>query len=69
MQLALFHFEIVTETQTLVVVEVTTDPKGSLPSFVVNLVQQGWPRKTIVGLGKVAGQESVGLHPKFSSWN
>lgn len=68
MQLALFHFELVTKTQTLVVVEVTTDPKGSLPAFVVNLVQEGWPRKTIVGLGRVAGQEGVPLHPKFSSW-
>jgi hypothetical protein len=36
--------------RTFVVVEIHTDPMGSLPSFLVNLVQKSWPMKTMKGL-------------------
>jgi hypothetical protein len=36
--------------RTFVVVEIHTDPMGSLPSFLVNLVQKSWPMKTLEGL-------------------
>ena len=35
---------------TFVVVEMHTDPMGSIPSWLVNLVQKSWPLKTIQGL-------------------
>ena len=35
---------------TRVNAEVHCDPRGLLPSFVVNMVQKDWPRNTFVGL-------------------
>ena len=36
--------------KTIVDVAVALDPKGSLPGWVVNLVQKSWPMKTLKGL-------------------
>lgn len=36
--------------RTFVTVEYLADPKGSLPAWVVNLVQKQWPYKTLGGL-------------------
>lgn len=36
--------------KTLVVTEIHADPKGSVPSWVVNLFQRDWPVNTIVNL-------------------
>ncbi|HQY63991.1 MAG: hypothetical protein IPF92_09655 [Myxococcales bacterium] len=36
--------------KTLVVTEIHADPKGSLPTWVVNLIQKDWPLKTIANL-------------------
>ncbi len=33
--------------KTEVTVEIQTDPKGSLPKWVVNLIQRGWPSNTL----------------------
>ena len=38
--------------KTYVEVEYLTDPKGSLPTFIVNLVQKSWPYKTLSNLRK-----------------
>jgi hypothetical protein len=38
--------------QTFVKVEYLADPKGSIPTWVVNIVQKNWPYKTIAGLRK-----------------
>jgi hypothetical protein len=38
--------------QTIVIVEIHTDPKGLIPTWLVNAIQKGWPRKTLVALGK-----------------
>ncbi len=36
--------------KTFVVVEIHMDPRGAIPTFVVNLVQKSWPKKTLRGL-------------------
>jgi hypothetical protein len=36
--------------RTYVVVEIHTDPKGSVPTWLVNLIQKSWPMKTLLGL-------------------
>ncbi len=36
--------------ETFVKVEYLTDPRGMLPSWVVNIVQKNWPYKTMMGL-------------------
>ncbi|MEQ9500160.1 MAG: START domain-containing protein [Deltaproteobacteria bacterium] len=38
------------EERTKLVVEVHTDPRGSLPSWLVNIIQKKWPSKTLSGL-------------------
>lgn len=36
--------------KTYVVVEIHTDPKGAIPTWLVNLIQKSWPMKTLQGL-------------------
>jgi hypothetical protein len=36
--------------KTYVVVEIHTDPKGAIPTWLVNLIQTSWPMKTLQGL-------------------
>ena len=38
--------------QTIVIVEIQTDPKGWIPSWLVNMIQKSWPRKTLTALKK-----------------
>jgi hypothetical protein len=45
---------------TFVVVEMHTDPMGSIPSWLVNLVQKSWPLKTIQGLRQQVKKAFVG---------
>jgi len=48
-----------------VVAEVHTDPKGSLPKWLVNLVQKSWAHTTLMGLraqvGKASGPDDPDL--------
>ena len=37
-------------SKTFVRVEVHTDPKGLIPSFLVNMIQKNWPLKTLSGI-------------------
>lgn len=38
------------DNKTRIVVEIQVDPKGSVPKWVVNWAQKGWPRKTLDGI-------------------
>lgn len=40
----------ITNNKTEVVVEILSDPKGLLPTWLVNLVQKSWPLKTLRAL-------------------
>lgn len=46
--------------KTYVEVEYLADPKGLLPSWVVNIVQKKWPYKTLSGLRKQVKKKFVG---------
>ena len=50
-------------------VEVHTDPKGALPSWLVNLVQKSWPRDTLKGLLKEAQKPDVTPDPDYVGWH
>ncbi|MFI5389926.1 MAG: hypothetical protein ACHQYQ_01090, partial [Bacteriovoracales bacterium] len=39
-------------SKTKLEVEIVCDPKGMIPTWLVNLIQKSWPRKTITALMK-----------------
>ena len=45
-----YQFTALSATETHMMVEVHTDPKGLLPNWIVNLIQKKWPSKTLNGL-------------------
>lgn len=49
-------------------VEVFTDPKGTLPPWLVNLIQRTWPRNTIVGLYRRAAKGDIAAHEEAAGW-
>ena len=57
------------QNKTRLEVEVHTDPKGSLPSWLVNLVQKSWPRDTLMGLLKEAQKPEITPDPKYADWH
>ena len=58
----------VDDWNTKVEVEVHTDPKGMLPSWLINLIQEDWPWKTISGLVKRAKKGDITPNPRTSAW-
>lgn len=46
--------------RTRVEVEIHTDPKGLLPSWLVNFIQKNWPMKTLTALREQTGKPHVG---------
>jgi len=55
-------------SRTRVEVEVFTDPKGSIPAWLVNVVQSDWPRNSIRRLAERAAAPDVEPHPALSDW-
>ena len=63
----IYHLTPISDTRTHVRVEVHTDPKGKLPSWLVNLIQKSWPIKTLKGIRKMTKEpyaRLVDLPPK-----
>jgi hypothetical protein len=64
-----YIFEAIPGTEkTRLTVEVNTNPKGSLPDWLVNLIQKKWPSKTLNGLinrAKVVNR----VHPDYAGWH
>ncbi len=53
--------------ETFIRVEVHTDPKGLLPSWLVNLIQKKWPLNTLSGIRKMTQKtyaQEVALPPE-----
>jgi hypothetical protein len=44
---------------TIVVAEVVVDPRGSVPTFIVNMVQKSWPHKTLTALRKQVAKPDI----------
>ena len=55
--------------KTKLFVEVHTDPRGMLPSWLVNLIQKDWPRKTLVSLVKRSRRGDIKVHPAVANWH
>jgi len=49
--------------RTRVIVEIHTDPKGMLPTSIVNYVQKSWPVKTLQGIRVQAKRKDLKLVP------
>ncbi len=55
-------------TKTNIAVEVLADPKGSVPSWLVNLFQKAWPRKTLEAIQKQAQKADVPEHQDIKKY-
>ncbi len=49
---------------TMVVAEVVVDPAGSVPTFIVNMVQKSWPHKTLTSLRKQVAKPDIKDDPR-----
>ena len=58
----------VDDWNTKVEVEVFTDPKGLLPSWLINMIQKDWPWKTISGLVKRSKRGDITPNARTSGW-
>lgn len=54
--------------RTRVVTEVHTDPKGSIPKWLVNLTQKSWAHTTIMGLRAQVRKANVSEDPEVKAW-
>jgi hypothetical protein len=52
---------------TRVVLEIAADPKGSIPSWLVNLTQKKWPHRTLLAIDKCASQADLKISPEVTA--
>lgn len=66
-----YRFEALkgTPEKTKITVEVTTDPKGLIPDWLVNLIQKKWPSQTLVGLIRRVVAANPAPLPDYASWH
>lgn len=64
-----YRFAQLPNGKTKLEVEVHTDPKGSLPSWLVNIIQKSWPRKTLQALVREAKKAGIPKHATFAHWD
>lgn len=65
---AYWRFTAEGNSQTKIEVEVITDPKGMIPTWIINLVQKSWPVKSIQNLVTRAAKDDIPKAPEFASW-
>ena len=53
---------------TKIEIEVATDPKGSLPAWLINMIQKDWPYNTISALLKRAKKGDIEPNKKMLDW-
>ena len=63
-----WRFTALPGNKTKIEVELFTDPKGLLPSWVINLLQKSWPVKSIGSLVARASKPDIPKTPKFADW-
>lgn len=66
---ALFHFTARPDGSTFIECEALIDPKGWLPAFLVNMVQEDWAINTINGLRRQVKEPHVKEDPIFAGWH
>jgi len=62
-----YKFEALEGGKTRLTVEVQTDPKGMLPDWLINSIQEDWPSKTLNALIKQAKTQKA--HSDYASWH
>ena len=63
-----WKFSAQPDGSTHVIVEVLTDPKGSLPAWLVNLIQQDWPYNSIHNLSERAKKGDIPKEELTKDW-
>jgi len=63
-----WYLEVLPSGKTKVIVEVNTDPKGFLPGWLVNLIQEDWPHNTINALFSQVAKGGVEKNPHNANW-
>ncbi len=63
-----WRLTMVDSDTTKIEVEVSTDPKGALPAWLINVIQKDWPWKTIDGLVKRSMKGDIESSPKVAGW-
>ncbi|MFU8803399.1 MAG: START domain-containing protein [Bradymonadaceae bacterium] len=64
-----YRFQALPDGRTSMSVEVHTDPKGRIPTWLVNRIQRDWPSKTLSGLINRTKKSPVPAHPHFVDWH
>lgn len=62
-----YKFEALPGGKTKLTVEVHTNPKGLLPGWLINSIQEDWPSKTLNAL--VAQARTQPIHPNYTDWH
>jgi hypothetical protein len=52
-------------SKTRVTVQIMADPKGSVPKWIVNLIQKSWPRTTLQRLAAQSAKADVVEHAYY----
>lgn len=64
-----YKFRALPDDRTEMMVEVHTDPRGLLPSWLVNMIQKDWPRKTLLDLSRRAARSDIESYPGLEDWH
>ena len=60
--------EMLGKQGTKMVVEMEVDPKGSIPMWLVNLSQKGWPHNTLAAIRKLSLREDIPVLAKLEKY-
>ena len=63
-----WQFSVAENGKTNIVVEVLTDPEGSLPDWAVNSIQADWPHKSITSLINRASKGDIPHDKNTAGW-
>ncbi len=53
----------ISDEQCRIAVEIHTDPKGWMPAWLVNMIQESWPLKTLNGVRSELARPEAGPYP------
>ena len=65
---AYWRFSALENGKTKIEVEVITDPKGLIPTWIINMVQKSWPVKSISNLVSRARKDDIKSSPDVAGW-
>lgn len=64
-----YRFEALPGNKTKLEVEVHTDPKGALPTWLINLIQKSWPSKTLGNLLDHSKKQNPTADSRYAKWH